>query len=149
PNIVDVFSFGRLADGRVYQVMEWLEGETLGDRAGGEERIPVADTIEIVDQICDALEAAHEKGIVHRDLKPDNVFLIKGRGSREIVKLLDFGIAKLVGKSPDTTTRRRSTGEVILGTPHYISPEQARGKDVDRGTDIYALGVMMFEMLLG
>jgi tRNA A-37 threonylcarbamoyl transferase component Bud32 len=147
PNIVDVFSFGRLADGRVYQALEWLEGETLADRMEARDKIPIADAIEIVDQICDALEAAHQAGIVHRDLKPDNVFLIRGRGNREIVKLLDFGIAKLVGKSDEMP--KRSTGDVILGTPHYISPEQARGRDVGPATDIYSLGVMMFEMLLG
>jgi serine/threonine-protein kinase len=154
PNIVDVFSFGRLSDGRSYFVMEWLQGETLYDRLW--ERRPTLDeALDLVDQVCDALEAAHEKGIVHRDLKPANVFLTPVRGRRDLVKLLDFGVAKLIataegldGSDPMSRPPQTMTGQVV-GTPDYISPEQARAKPVDGKTDIYALGVIAYEMILG
>ena len=154
PNIVDVFSFGRLGDGRSYFVMEWLQGETLYDRMW-ERRLTLDEALDVVDQVCDALEAAHEKGIVHRDLKPDNVFLCPVRGRRDLVKLLDFGIAKLIataegrnGIDPMSRPPETMTGQVV-GTPDYISPEQARAKPVDGKTDIYALGVIAYEMILG
>jgi len=154
PNIVDVFSFGRLSDGRSYFVMEWLQGETLYDRLW--ERKPTLDeALDIIDQVCDALEAAHEKGIVHRDLKPANVFLCPVRGRRDLVKLLDFGVAKLIataegldGSDPMSRPPQTMTGQVV-GTPDYISPEQARAKPVDGKTDVYALGVIAYEMILG
>jgi eukaryotic-like serine/threonine-protein kinase len=154
PNIVDVFSFGRLSDGRHYFVMEWLQGETLYDRMW--ERRPTLDeALDLVDQVCDALEAAHEKNIVHRDLKPANVFLTPVRGRRDLVKLLDFGVAKLIATAEgldgnDVLSRppETMTGQVV-GTPDYISPEQARAKPVDGKTDIYALGVIAYEMILG
>src|SRR3954463_512219 len=154
PNIVDVFSFGRLSDGRSYFVMEWLQGETLYDRMW--ERKPTLDeALDVIDQVCDALEAAHEKGIVHRDLKPANIFLCPVRGRRDLVKLLDFGVAKLIATAEgfeegDVMNRppQTMTGQVV-GTPDYISPEQARAKPVDGKTDIYALGVIAYEMILG
>jgi serine/threonine-protein kinase len=146
PNIVDIFAFGSLPDGRSYFVMEWLQGQSLADRVqrGG---LTLAEAIEILDQSADALEAAHEKKIVHRDLKPDNVFLVAVRGNRQLVKLLDFGIAKLA--SADGGMQKTATG-MMMGTPGYISPEQARGKsDVDHRTDVYAFGCMAYEMLCG
>src|SRR6185312_5028383 len=96
PNLVDVFSFGRLPDGRSYFVMEWLPGETLYEHMWKQHGpLPLDEVINILDQICDALEATHDKGIIHRDLKPANVFLCPVRGRRDVVKLLDFGVAKL------------------------------------------------------
>ncbi len=150
PNIVDVFSFGELPDGRNYFVMEYLQGKSLAQRidAGA---MPLGEAIEILDQVCDALEAAHEKQIVHRDLKPDNVYLAAVRGNRTLVKLLDFGIAKLSvadGPGGQGGIAKTRTG-MIMGTPGYISPEQARGKNVDHRTDIYALGAMAFEIVTG
>jgi eukaryotic-like serine/threonine-protein kinase len=154
PNIVDFFSFGRLADGRSYFVMEWLQGETLYDRMW-ERRATLDEALDIIDQVCDALEAAHEKSIVHRDLKPANIFLCPVRGRRDLVKLLDFGVAKLIatvegldGSDPMSRPPQTMTGQVV-GTPDYISPEQARAKPVDGKTDIYALGVIAYEMILG
>jgi len=144
PNIVDVFAFGQLPDGRNYFVMEYLQGESLRARLT-RTFMSIADTVQILDEVAGALEAAHEQGIVHRDLKPDNVFLAGVRGGFIIVKLLDFGIAKLV---TDGGIAKTSTGE-MMGTPGYLSPEQARGKNVDYRTDIYALGCMMFEMVTG
>jgi serine/threonine-protein kinase len=145
PNIVDVFSFGRLPDGRSYFVMEWLRGESLFDRMSAR-RLSLEESLEVIDQIADALDAAHEKGIIHRDLKPANVFLVPVRGRPELVKLLDFGVAKLQEKDGDGGHTR--TGFVV-GTPDYLSPEQARARAVDHRTDIYALGVVAFEMVLG
>ncbi len=145
PNIVDVFAFGELPDGRNYFVMELLQGESLRERLT-RALIPLTEGIQIVDEIAAALEAAHEQQIVHRDLKPDNVFLAKVRDSYIVVKLLDFGIAMLAGG--DAGIAKTSTGEMI-GTPAYLSPEQARGKNVDYRTDIYALGCMLFEVVTG
>jgi len=147
PNIVDVFAFGQLPDGRRYFVMEWLQGEPLSHRIDREPR-RISESCAILEQICDALEAAHEKGIVHRDLKPDNVFLVPVRGRGEQVKLLDFGIAKLIGRRSGTV-RWKTEPDFVMGTPEYLSPEQARGRNVDHRTDIYALGVIAYEMLTG
>ena len=145
PNIVDVFSFNELADGRVYFVMEWLRGEDLKTRlARGP--ISVPDACDILDGVARALEAAHAKQIIQRDLKPDNIFLHQVDNGPVMVKLLDFGIAKLVKVSPGT--EKTQTGN-MLGTPRYISPEQARGVNVDYRTDIYSLGVIAYEMLAG
>jgi eukaryotic-like serine/threonine-protein kinase len=144
PNIVDIFSFGRLPDGRNYFVMEWLRGESLRDRIK-RQRLSLPDALVILETITLPLEAAHEKGIVHRDLKPDNVFLVDVRDDRPQVKLLDFGIAKLMGAQG---MQRTQTGN-MLGTPAYISPEQARAEGVDHRTDIYALAAMAFEMFTG
>jgi len=145
PNIVDVFSLGELPDGRAYMVMEWLRGEDLKSKlARGPVSVP--DACDILDGIARALEAAHAKQIVHRDLKPDNVFLHQVDNGPMMVKLLDFGIAKLVRVSPGT--EKTQTGN-MLGTPRYISPEQARGVQVDYRSDIYSLGVMAYEMLAG
>jgi eukaryotic-like serine/threonine-protein kinase len=150
PNIVDVFAFGELPDGRNYFVMEYLQGESLADRL---QRLamPLGEAVEILDQVADALEAAHEKQIVHRDLKPDNVYLASVRGGRTMVKLLDFGIAKLSvpdGPGSGGGIAKTRTG-MMMGTPGYLSPEQARGKNVDHRTDIYALGCMTFEIVSG
>jgi len=145
PNIVDVFMLSELPDGRAYFVMEWLQGEDLKSRlARGP--ITVADACDILDGIARALDAAHAKDIVHRDLKPDNVFLHQVEAGPLMVKLLDFGIAKLVRVTPGT--EKTQTGN-MLGTPRYISPEQARGIQVDHRSDIYSLGVMAYEMLAG
>ncbi len=144
PNLVDIFAFGVLPDGRAYLVMECLQGETLSERlARG--RMPVPRALDVLTQIVDALEAAHEKGVVHRDLKPDNI-VIDERGESVRVKLLDFGIAKLADS--DASVPKTRSG-VAMGTAGYMSPEQARGKNVDHRTDIYALGCLAYEMLLG
>ncbi|MGE0869868.1 MAG: protein kinase [Kofleriaceae bacterium] len=146
PNIVDIFAFGTLPDGRCYFVMEWLRGESLRTRI---ERglLPLAHALGFLETVMIALEAAHENGIVHRDLKPDNIFLVEIKGTEPQVKLLDFGIAKLLGNDNARAERTR-TGN-LLGTPAYISPEQARGHLVDHRTDIYAAGALAYELFTG
>jgi eukaryotic-like serine/threonine-protein kinase len=145
PNIVDVFSFGTLGDGRSWFAMELLQGESLAQRLrrGG---MSLSDAADIVEQLSRGLRAAHTKGIVHRDLKPDNVFLVRVPGDRPLVKLLDFGIAKLGG---DELHKQQTRAGMLLGTPEYMSPEQARGDLASDKADIYALGVMTYEMIAG
>nr|HEX4314527.1 serine/threonine-protein kinase [Kofleriaceae bacterium] len=145
PNIVDVFAFGDMPDGRCYFVMEWLKGQSL--RARLDAGLPsLADIGAVVRPLARALEAAHEKQIIHRDLKPDNIFLVDVRGAEPTVKLLDFGIAKLVRS--DKKMDKTATGTMI-GTPQYIAPEQARGYAIDHSVDTYSLGGILFEMLTG
>ncbi|HEY4056388.1 MAG TPA: serine/threonine-protein kinase [Kofleriaceae bacterium] len=142
PNIVDVFAFGEMPDGRRFLVMEWLEGETLRQRIA-RSRPSLAEVGAIVKPLVRALQAAHAKQVIHRDLKPDNVFLAK-RDDHPVVKLLDFGIAKLVRN--DNGVSKTATG-AIVGTPQYIAPEQAKGYAIDHRADVYALGGIIFELL--
>ena len=144
--IIDIFTHGMLPDGRPYLVMEFLEGQALDQwlTKGGKPTVQAAT--EVLAQICAPLAAAHRKGVIHRDLKPSNVFLCGPDGDR-FVKLLDFGLAKR-GLGVDGKTSQTSQTEVA-GTPDYMAPEQARALDVSPRTDIYALGVIAFEMFTG
>ena len=144
PNIVDIFETGALEDGRPYIVMERLEGMPLSYRAD-EGKILPDQVIGILLQVCDALIAAHAASIVHRDLKLDNVFLIDNPDdpSTPRVKLLDWGIAKVISND----VRHTIEGQLV-GTPQYLSPEQARGAAVSTQTDVYSLGVMAYELFL-
>jgi serine/threonine protein kinase len=144
PNVVDISDYGSPEDGRAYFVMELLEGRTLADLVDTSGPIAPKIALGIAMQIALGLEAAHDEDIVHRDLKAENVFLCESRteGSEYLVKLLDFGIARATGP-------RITVAGSLLGTPEYMSPEQARGFDVDARTDLYALGIILFEMLVG
>jgi serine/threonine protein kinase len=151
PGIVDVLDFGTLTSGAQYIVMEFLDGESLASRIKRKGRLTLADSVDIALQAASALGAAHSNGIVHRDLKPDNLFLVPDLPTtdREIVKVLDFGIAKL-GAGPMRGELIRTRTGSVMGTPVYMSPEQCRGtKGVDHRTDVYALGVILYEMLCG
>jgi eukaryotic-like serine/threonine-protein kinase len=142
PNVVQITDFGSLPSGQPYFVMELLVGESLSDVLAGAGPLPVARGARLLTQIVDALAAAHHVGVVHRDLKPDNV-VIYTTPSGEHAKVLDFGLAKVAGLS------RLTREGLVFGTPHYMSPEQASGNPVDQRTDIYALGVLMYQMFTG
>ncbi len=146
-NIVTIDDFGVLEDGRGYLCMEFLEGQSLSEAMVAPEGMDPARSLRIMIQICDGLAAAHAKGIVHRDMKPENCFLTRRPDGSELVKILDFGIAKSIGAGEKNLTK---TG-AIFGTPHYMSPEQALGdhSKLDHRADIYAVGIMMFELFTG
>jgi serine/threonine protein kinase len=146
PAIVAVDHVGELADGRAYFVMELLRGESLFSHLQ-REQLPLPQALHVLDQIARGLEAAHAQGIVHRDLKPENIFLTHVADEAPIVKLLDFGLSKLINNA-DRRAERTQSGAAI-GTPMYMSPEQMRGPDVDHRTDIYALGCIAYELVLG
>ncbi|MFY1827634.1 protein kinase domain-containing protein [Myxococcus fulvus] len=145
PGIIDIFGFGVLPDGRPYVVMELLQGESLSSFIRRKGRLDVATTLWVLEQMLTALGAAHRAGIVHRDLKPGNVFLSRASDGTYSVKLVDFGIAKLVRSSEGPTTVEGS----ILGTPEFMAPEQIRGTGLGPATDLYAVGVMLYQMLTG
>jgi serine/threonine protein kinase len=148
-HIIDVLDLGKLPSGVPYIVMERLEGRDLDAVVTRDGRLPIARAARILIQVCDALGAAHAKGIVHRDLKPANIFLVRRGGDADFVKVLDFGISKVRGLSTLTPSAPTQTG-LAMGTPHYMSPEQAQGKsDVDHRSDLYALGVIFYELLTG
>jgi serine/threonine-protein kinase len=143
-HIVDVFSFGKLSDGRHYYIMDLLDGLPLDRWLKQHGKVDVATALQLVTPIAEALDLAHGAGIVHRDLKPQNIFLAWDNTGETIPKLLDFGMAKLLGESPV-----RTVSGTPIGTPLYMSPEQARGEKVDHRSDVYALGVLCHELLTG
>jgi serine/threonine-protein kinase len=146
PHTVTVHDFGRTSDGILYIAMELMDGRTLAQVLKDEGKpFGLVRTTRLLNQVLDSMEEAHGVGILHRDLKPDNVFLLEAVGSRDFVKVLDFGVAKMVGESKPGSTQ----SGLSLGTPVYMSPEQMMGQEVGPATDLYALGIMMFELLAG
>ncbi|MBL8956157.1 MAG: protein kinase [Myxococcaceae bacterium] len=145
--IVDIFGFGKLEDGTQYCIMEFLDG--MGFDVLIQRNAPMAsgEVVEFVDQIVDALGAAHTAGVIHRDIKPSNVFLVDTGHGHPYVKLLDFGIAKVDALRGQQTPQTRAS--MIMGTPDYMAPEQVRGEPVGAPTDFYALGCMIYHMLTG
>ncbi len=147
PNVVQARDFGRLDDGAFYLVLDYVEGRCLSEVM--QERLPLPRVLTISGQIAEALEAAHQNNIVHRDLKPDNVMLLERDGEPELVKVLDFGIAKVTLRDRGQSDKPITKTGTVFGTPEYMSPEQAAGQKVDYRGDIYSLGVLMYEMLSG
>jgi serine/threonine protein kinase len=145
PNAAMIFDAGNLPDGRHFIVMEFVEGETLSQALAREGRFSALKAVNIATEICDVLEEAHRIGIIHRDLKPSNILLGK-RG----VCVLDFGVAKVIASSVESTFTHASTGSgQLIGTPRYMSPEQCLGQRVGARSDLYSLGVLLYEMLAG
>ena len=156
PNVVDISDYGELPEGGAFFTMEYLQGQTLADRIDADGALPPEHALGLAVQIASGLEAAHEQQIVHRDLKPENVFLTRHEADLlasassstasarplSVVKLLDFGIAR-------ASASKLTVAGAVLGTPEYMAPEQARGQTVDHRADLYALGVISFEMLTG
>jgi len=151
PNICEVYDLGQLDDGSPYLVMEKLVGSTLADRITREGGLPFDELVDVVIQVLAGLIAAHDKGIVHRDIKPENIFLARRVGCPPIVKILDFGVSKMMPQfhSGEEQLDLTRTG-MVMGTPYYMSPEQARGeRNLDGRVDVYACGVMMYEAIAG
>ncbi|HET8936654.1 MAG TPA: protein kinase [Polyangiales bacterium] len=148
PNIVDVSDFGETPSGQSYIVMEMLIGEDLADVLARERALTPARAVRIAYQIARALHATHKKNIVHRDLKPENIYLVERDGAKDVVKIVDFGVAKMNDMEVRPGRRLTRTG-MLFGTPEYMSPEQALGKPFDHRVDIYALGAILFELIAG
>jgi serine/threonine-protein kinase len=147
-NIIDITDIGEAEDGRAYIVMELLQGRDLGAVLRASGPMPVARAVHIIRQICRGLAAAHDKGIVHRDMKPENVFLTQREAAVDVVKIMDFGISKVID-AHDSKVRLTQTGAVV-GTPVYMAPEQAMAShEVDHRADVYAVGIMLYELLCG
>jgi serine/threonine-protein kinase len=153
PNIVDIYEFGELPDGRPFYVMELLEGTDLRSVLHDQGRISPPEVLEYLEPVCSALEAAHARGIVHRDLKASNIFIVAATSNgdntapKRVVKLLDFGIAKLL--HPDAAEAGLTMVGTRLGTSYTMAPEQIRGDAIDERADIYALGVVLYHLLTG
>jgi serine/threonine-protein kinase len=164
PHTVTVFDFGEIPDphadelapveSSLFLAMELLEGESLGTRLKRRGRLPVAEATRVAREVLLSLCEAHDKGIIHRDLKPDNIFLTRavggaaGAANAEIVKVLDFGIAKVDVEARGVDALETQAG-TVFGTPRYMSPEQAQGRDLDPRSDLYTLGVLLYQMIVG
>jgi serine/threonine-protein kinase len=151
PNAVVVHDFGQDADGTTYIVMELLEGRSLREVLNDERTIDPKRAVSIAKQACAAIEAAHRLGIIHRDIKPDNIILLDSHDGVPHVKILDFGIAKLLDRTNDTGGIDPTLTQVgtVIGTPNYMSPEQCQGEPLDARSDVYSLGIVLYEMLTG
>jgi serine/threonine-protein kinase len=146
PNVCAIYDFGETPEGLIYLAMEFVEGEPLTDVLERERTLPAPRAAAIFLQVADALQAAHDLGIVHRDLKPDNIMLGRARDGADVVKVVDFGIAKAVGG--DDSQKVTKTG-LVVGTPEFMSPEQLSGDKLDGRSDLYALALVLFKMLTG
>ncbi|RYZ11622.1 MAG: serine/threonine protein kinase, partial [Myxococcaceae bacterium] len=140
PGIIDIFGFGSLPDERPYVIMELLKGRPLSDFVRAQSRMDLESVVWVMDQMLAALGAAHRAGVVHRDLKPANVFVVESPETPTAIKLVDFGIAKVLESRDSPLTSDGS----IIGTPEFMAPEQIRGGSVGPETDLYAAGVMLF-----
>ncbi|HET6147915.1 MAG TPA: serine/threonine-protein kinase [Polyangia bacterium] len=148
-NIIEISDFVANDHGHSYYIMELLKGTDLRRLLDGEQILPLPRAVDIALQIARGITAAHAVGIIHRDLKPENVYLIERNGRQDFVKLLDFGVAKLLNSGEHQISTYKTNAGIIVGTPDYMSPEQGAGKKFDHRTDIYSLGVVLFEMVTG
>jgi tRNA A-37 threonylcarbamoyl transferase component Bud32 len=149
-NVAAVTDFGQTADGLVYIVMELLEGQSLRDVLALEAPLDIARAVSLMLQVAAAVAAAHEAGIIHRDLKPGNIYIAQRRNSPPVVKVLDFGIAKLAADAvEDHETHALTQTGVMIGTPRYMSPEQCDGAKLTPAADVYSLGIILYELLTG
>jgi serine/threonine-protein kinase len=153
PYTVTVFDFGVAEDGALFLAMEMLEGESLGHRLRREMRLPPVEAVRFAREALASLSEAHAKGIIHRDIKPDNLFLSRiatqdVTSATEVCKVLDFGIAKVVRDDGGVDSLQTQAG-TVFGTPRYMSPEQAQGKPLDARSDLYSLGIILYQMILG
>jgi serine/threonine-protein kinase len=149
PNTARVFLYGQLDDGACYFVMEYLEGRNLAQHVRKEGPMDAHRAINVMIQTCGALEEAHRSGIVHRDLKPENIFLTSQGGIVDFPKVLDFGLAKISERQMRPGSLILTQEGMVFGTPEFMSPEQARGETLDGRSDIYSLGVILYELLTG
>jgi serine/threonine protein kinase len=147
PNVCAIYDFGETPEGLIYLAMEYIEGEPLTDLLHREGALKVPRAVHIFRQVADALQAAHDLGIVHRDLKPDNIMLTKTRGGADMVKVVDFGIAKAVGG--DESGQKVTKTGLVVGTPEFMSPEQLSGDKLDGRSDLYSLALVFYKMLTG
>ncbi len=149
PNTARVFLYGQLEDGACYFVMEHMIGRNLAQLVRAEGQMEPRRATRIMIQVCGALEEAHQAGIIHRDLKPENIFLTVQGGIEDFPKVLDFGLAKVTERQMRPGSMVLTQQGMVFGTPEFMSPEQANGKPIDARADIYALGVILYEMLTG
>lgn len=147
PNAVAVSDFGVTDDQTNYIVMELFEGKSLRDLLNEKGRLDLDQCSDIARQVCAALDAAHKSGVVHRDVKPENIFIAPQSKGRQLVKVIDFGIAKIIAEGAKAAPLTRQG--MIIGSPHYLSPEQCSGAELDARSDVYSLGIVLFEMLTG
>jgi serine/threonine protein kinase len=147
PNTIRVYDFGQTDDGILFIAMEYLRGQSLAQSQARGRGMSAKRVVHIMRQVCKSLSEAHKAGIIHRDLKPDNIFLVEIEGERDFAKVLDFGVAKL--KEFEGNEGTLTQAGMIFGTPKYMSPEQARSGNLDPRSDVYALGVILYEMLTG